>query len=67
MRNLIEKGTHMSVMLEPSVRESKNIKQGRSGRGGGGSDIPVCQKKIYPNIPNINGSIVYCIPEIQRK
>ena len=23
--------------------------------------------KIYPNIPKINGSIVYCIPEIQRK
>ena len=23
--------------------------------------------KIHPNIPKINGSIVYCIPEIQRK
>ena len=42
----------MSVMLEPSVRESKNIKQGRSGRGGGGVVIYQYARKkfiqIYP-------------------
>ena len=38
-----------------------------AGPARGGSGIPVCQKKIHPNIPKINGSIVYCIPEIQRK
>ena len=46
------------------------------GGWGGGGGIPVYPKespkypkmpKIHLNIPNINGSIVYCIPEIQRK
>ena len=35
------------------------------GWGGGGEFAKI--PKIHPNIPKINGSIVYCIPEIQRK
>ena len=56
------------------------IRVGQEGGGGGGGGVqwytsipeknsPKYPKipKIHPNIPKINGSIVYCIPGVQRK
>ena len=47
-----------SSASQPRERTS----QGRPGGGGGG--IPVYPKKIPPNIPKIDRSVVYYIPEI---
>ena len=58
-------------VLEKDPKDTSGL-----GRGKGGGGVVVYQytwkkfakiPKIHPNIPKINGTIVYYIPEIQRK
>ena len=48
---------------------NSQLRVGQEGKGGGGGGVGGEFAKIpkfHPNISKINGSIVYCIPEIQR-